>query len=118
MLEYYTLDTLLTLAFQKRCYINILNIICMERVNIFGQRIFFDHKNIFMVQLCHIILPTLFQNEAIQFAHLILQLHINEYNSYYQCLHHLTNPMVTSSKPLFLMLINLLIQLFFSNPYL
>ncbi|EPQ9625308.1 tyrosine-type recombinase/integrase [Staphylococcus pseudintermedius] len=44
MLEYYTLDTLLTLAFQKRCYINILNIICMERVNIFGQRIFFDHK--------------------------------------------------------------------------
>lgn len=44
MLEYYTLDTLLTLAFQKRCYINILNIICMERVNSFGQRIFFDHK--------------------------------------------------------------------------
>lgn len=44
MLEYYTLDTLLTLAFQKRCYINILNIICMEMVNIFGQRIFFDHK--------------------------------------------------------------------------
>ncbi|PWZ93203.1 hypothetical protein DD865_15705, partial [Staphylococcus pseudintermedius] len=42
MPEYYTLDTLLTLAFQKCCYINILNIICMERVNIFGQRIFFD----------------------------------------------------------------------------
>lgn len=44
MPEYYTLDTLLTLGFQKRCYINILSIICMERVNVFGQRIFLSIK--------------------------------------------------------------------------
>lgn len=59
--EKYTLDTLLTLAFQKRCYINIF-IICIEGVNFFGQRKFFNHKLTKISKIMKNTLQTLYIN--------------------------------------------------------